>query len=371
MFIGQKIKSEYINTWFKSTIQNVSKNDYSGQASKIAMLCSFDGIVSFIYSIIGKWFGICCSTVMLVSLGIWGILKDLYLQIKNIRKKGQKIIVIEVYCLLSFLACFGMNCIFLIDPENYADYIIYTRYTENAVLPIIFYGIYRLVERKVGIKEAVINVIILVSSLMLVIYRAGNVGATNYVGQGNIAIWDMYKSGMSVSLFMEKVAIRSLIIFAIIFIVSYWKWNKKIILGIVALFWLGVTVNVYQKDYNVRKNNDISNIAKIINNVDTSDTLYYYIGEEKNATVTAFYLQLMDADRKITILKSWEDVENIPDGSYILTNGISDITLKEKDNYIIIDKSWRYALIEKNVKSKKIGDNSEHFITWSSGIYRY
>ena len=352
LILAEAIKNGYVNAWFNSNLQGASLNDYSGQASKVSKLFSVQGIISFIFSIIGKWFGICCSTMMLVSLGVWGILKDIYVEMKECnRKNWGRETYIKIYCLLCFLACFGINCIFFIDPQNYADYLIYTRYTETAVLPIIFYGTYRLINRNVNFREVTINVIILIVSGCMVINRAENLGLTSYVGQGNIAIWDLYNDGMNVATFIGKVLSRTLIIFIIFFAISIFKWKKEVILIIMSVFWLSVSVNAYQKDYNTRKANDINNIAKIINDTDKTNPLYYYIGQEKNATVAAFYLQLMDADRKITILKSWEDVENIPDGSYILTNGISDITLKEKDNYIIIDKSRRYALIEKNVKT--------------------
>ena len=352
LILAEAIKNGYVNAWFNSNLQGASLNDYSGQASKVSKLFSVQGIISFIYSIIGKWFGICCSTIMLVSLGVWGILKDTYVEIRKCKSKTvSRETYIKIYCLLCFFACFGINCIFFIEPKKYADYLIYTRYTETAVLPIIFYGIYRLIIRNVSIREVIINIIILVFSVCVVINRAGILGLTSYVGQGNIAIWDLYNDGMNVSTFMGSALIRTLILFIFFFTMSIIKWKKEVILVIMSVFWLSVSVNAYQKDYNTRKTNDISNIAKIIdNNTDKIKPLYYYIGQEKNATVTAFYLQLMDADRKITILKSWKDVENIPNGSYILTNGVSDIALKEKNNYIILDKSWCYALIEKNVK---------------------
>ena len=93
--------------------------------------------------------------------------------------------------------------------------------------------------------------------------------------------------------------------------------------------------------------NDIKNISMAILDEGKMDTLYYYVGTEQNATVTAFYLQLMEPERKISVLKTWDEVAGVPEGSYILINSISDILFNDFSDFNIVESSKRYKLMKK------------------------
>lgn len=344
MILGQMIKHGYVKAWFSNNSQAAELNDYSGQTSKIAFLFSGNGVISLLYSVIGKWFGICSSTCLFVSYGLFGILKDIFVGFKN-RSKISTVFFVEIYCLLSFLAVFGVSCIFFIQPEGYADYLVYTRYMEMTIIPILFYGIYRVLQKDVIIKEMVANVIILSIFAAMVANRAAAVGLTDYVGQANVAIWDMYKDGMSVTSFLGQVCIRTIFVAIIVQILSV--WNRKFILLILSCLWIGISISAYEKDYSARNANDIKDISMAILEEGEMDTLYYYVGKEENATVTAFYLQLMEPERKITVLKTWDEVTEVPKGSYILINGTDDIVFNDFSDYNIIKSSKRYKLMKR------------------------
>ena len=342
--LGQLLKDNYVNAWFSNGSEAATLNDYSGQTSKITFLFSLDGIISLLYSIVGKWFGICASTLLFVSYGAVGIIKDVFIKFRK-QNEIDAVFFVEIFCLLSFLAVFGISSIFFIKPEGYADYLIYTRYTEMTILPILFYGIYRLLQKDITMRELMINIIVLVIFTVVIANRANELGLTEYVGQANVALWDIYKNGMSVTSFLSCVCLRTILMAIIVY--RFVIWNRKWVLLIVSSFWLSISVCAYQKDYSARSMNDIKNISMAILDEGKMDTLYYYVGTEQNATVTAFYLQLMEPERKISVLKTWDEVAGVPEGSYILINSINDILFNDFSDFNIVESSKRYKLMKK------------------------
>ena len=347
--LSSKIKENYLSSWFEGS-QSASLNDYSGQTSKIKLMLSLQGLIKLIFSVLGKWYGICASTFMLVSFGLFGMLKEILTSLRGSgrKKKFSNKLIFSLFCILCFLACFGINCIFFIEPENYADYLIYTRYTELALLPILCCGIFRLVFKKISKMEVFINCCVIIILTAVVFVWLSDTGLRDYVGQANIAIWDLYTEGMNIEQFILRVTLRTLIIGLILYGISFARIGKFIIFSIIAFIWFGSTYSAYQKDGETRTSNDIQNVRSMIEKEVTSNDLYYYIGDGNNAVVNAFYLQLKDPNEKIHILDSWGDVQKLAEGEYVLTNQLAALQGKNFESFIIVDKTNSYVLLKKD-----------------------
>lgn len=346
--VGNFIKKDYVNSWFSAS-SSVSTNDYSGQSGKISLAFSLQGIPYLFSSIIGKWFGICASTFMLVSFGMFGVIKDSISGMVRWKKDKQfdKQAMIKMFFCLCFFAEFGINVIFLIYPENYADYLIYTRYTDTVVLPLIALGLYRFYMKDISWKEVAINIIVFVVALIWVLIRIWQTGLNEYVGQANVGIWDLYSTGMSIECFMCQAALRAIVVCLLLYIFLNLKNYRCWSLIALGVLWLYIGKAAYQKDNTSRINNNIKEIADVVFELDNIDKLYYYVGEEEKVSLNVFYIQLQNPNSVIQIVKSWSEVEELKCGSYIITNSINDLEREFLIETDIIDRNNNFTLLEK------------------------
>lgn len=344
-FVSERVKQEYVASFF----QNASKlaaNDYSGQVAKLDLFFSLEGIPYVLFGVIGKWFGICVSTCMLVSFGLVDVIKKCICGAVELvkHKRSNKDFYINCFLMLSFFAGFGINVIFMIYPEKYADYLIYTRYSEIVALPIVAIGLYRLYTEEITVKEISANCGVLIVLVGLVIFRINDTGCNQYVGQANVAIWDLYSEGMDTSTFLVKVTIRAIVVCLVLLLLSKIVKNKKIPFFILAIFWLYVGGRAYQKDNYSRSTNEIREIAEFVNTLEDNQSLYYYCGTDE-VLLELFHVQLQEVQREIQILESENELEKLQDGSFVILKDVQEI--RGIVEYIVVNKSRNYYLIEK------------------------
>ncbi len=351
LVLANQIKQAYISDWF-STNLNVGVNDYSGQTDKLALLFSLEGVPYFISSIIGKWFGICASTFMLVSFGITGLIKDCISGSITWKKTGicSHELIIKFFWILCFFAAFGISVIFLIYPNPRADYLIYTRYTETVVFPVIAYGIYRLYIKDVSFRELIWNCVCLLFTLTVVIFRLYQTGWSEYVGQANVAIWDLYYNGMDTSTFLCMAAFRAVLICMILYLFCM-KHNWRICLLLLTSLWLYIGNAAYQKDNVSRQNNSIGTVADRITDLSDYENLYYFDTAD-DISMEPFYLQLQNPEIPVRVLESWNQADELCSGDYILVRRYTDLKAEDLADYSVIGKYSHYMLLVKYREGK-------------------
>lgn len=347
MLTGGIIKAAYTDAWFTSN-SSVSVNDYSGQTGKLGLVFSLEGIPYLLFGIIGKWFGICASTFFLVSIGLFGLLKDSFLEIRIKWRDRQfsKNLFSKIFFVLCFLAAFGINVIFMIYPTVNADYLIYTRYTETAVLPIVAYGFYRLYKNDISWKEVMVNISIFVCSLGLVLFRIKTTDLNSYVGQANVAIWDLYSSGMDIQVYFSLVTARTIVVFILLYIFILGRKYLGLCVACVSALWLSISWSAYEKDNSSRNNMSIAALGNVIQEITDLDYLYYYNKDGYSISMDVFNIQLQNIDVKIDVLTSPKELEKLEEGSYFFVNRVTDLDLKKLDASVIA-KANKYTLLKK------------------------
>ena len=216
------------------------------------------------------------------------------------------------------------------------------------LLPILCYGIFRLISKKISKKEVFINCCVFIVLTATVFVWISNSGIRDYVGQANIAIWDLYTGGMNIEQFIVSVTLRTIIICIVLYCISFVQQGKLLIFSVITLVWLNSTYSAYQKDNMARASNNIQNVNEMISQEVTSDDLYYYVGDGNNAEVKVFYLQLKAPFKTIHVLDAWEDVEKLSDGQYVLANQLTALQGKNFNSFTIINKTDDYVLLKKN-----------------------
>lgn len=345
IIISLKVKNDYTNLYYAAS-SDLSNNDFSGQSYKIKYILSKEGFTYFIYGIFGKTFGILSSTLILTGVGLYCMIKELYKLFKN--KKNIYDIdnrsLMKILLILYFLALFFIGVIFLLIPNGSANYVLYTRYSEATALPLMMYGICCLFDRKINFKEFFCLIIFYIISALLTCYWIEKLGLDSYVGQANIAIWYLYKSGMETTTYIFLVTVCTVLFFGIIYILAFKKNTRFLALAILSILWIYISNSAYEKDNSSRISNDVKELSSVITEVSEEvselDELYCYNNNSDATPVILFYIQLQNPDLKINVLTKLDEVDDLESGTYLISDGTNKII----QDCSIINKTNKYTV---------------------------
>ncbi len=119
--------------WEDSSI--ASRNDYNGQIGKIIRIFTeFDSMKSFIVEFVGKFFYLFVASGFVIY---WGIRKCICEIIQGVKER--RIRVIYLFLLMSLIFTIGIGAVFFLDGGR-LDIILYGRYTEFVVGPLLTLG---------------------------------------------------------------------------------------------------------------------------------------------------------------------------------------------------------------------------------------
>lgn len=188
LVVAYLLKSDLkANLWNLSS-QSKDANDYSGQISKVRdILTSWTGMKAFILSLTGKVYYILVAGFMIVGMFFAGFAQLL-------KKKECKNILFYVYVILCLLGALGISSIFMLNG-NRQDTLIYGRYTEYVIGPILLVGILFLWERKISKKTFYIMNIGAVVTAILVYIKLKNTGFTVYNIVCAFGLSSIFKNG--------------------------------------------------------------------------------------------------------------------------------------------------------------------------------
>lgn len=307
LFLVWKIKDIFIQILYKApsdvmmgldkeevkTIQNSSMSAYLWT---ISQLTNIKTILLLIRSIEGKVFYCAVSTFGFTIISTYNI-------IKKIVKADKKMTPFYIYIILSFWGQVVLTSVSMYNINRF-DHLMYGRYSEAFILPLIVEGIYWGVNnRKSNIYFCLYAIFILSLAINLYDY------VKNIEFSGCIS---MQISGISGYDFFADADIRyvyTIIVVMIVLLISMLLWkanayNKKIFLIIIAIVWLFVGENTLKNNLYVgyQTANQLEDIVDII---ESDKTKVYYlltsVESEKmdSAWRNMFYLQYMLMDKII------------------------------------------------------------------------
>lgn len=149
-------------SWTKNLISSediaASANTYSGQLDKlVAIITSPLKMASFILACIGKLFYLFSASLLLVPFGIYEICAT----IKKQNKKEIKHYIPFVFLISSFLLSFCIGCIAISGIEGRLDLVVYGRYIESFIGPIMMVGLYSLMTKQINLKCLFMGIMLL------------------------------------------------------------------------------------------------------------------------------------------------------------------------------------------------------------------
>ncbi len=183
-----------IHSWIKPKIQSelwlnsgqVKGNDYATQLIKIGNLITFEGFIKFLQVCCGQLFYIGATTLSMAFIGFGNIFQRGYFALfrKNDENQSDKQRAqsgLWLFVILAVLATFAISCVFMYFSPTKADHVIYGRYNEVFVGPLLLFGLLGIMQkkRKLMWKMAICS-ILLITTGMIAKYTIEQWGLTEY-----------------------------------------------------------------------------------------------------------------------------------------------------------------------------------------------
>lgn len=329
--------------WSHSLISNTN-NVGINKESMSKVLSVFAGeILWLIKSIGGKVFYLIVATAGIIILSIVKIIKYYFQKFKN--KQYKELSLAYLFAFLSICAMIMICAIQTKNPLERLDYIVYSRYMENALGPILMIGIYSVVEDK---KRENILAFFIASCLFFVgSHYVKNImvdsGSTFFNTVCSPVIGGFMECSENIShLFKLMCLVVSviLLIFVIISAVKFFDKCKIIVPLFLIIYWSGITNLALKGEYNWRRDVE-ENILCFLDEIEQQEDaeLYYLVSSNDYYSRYPKFLQYYIPQKTINLItldeleKLYKDTKE----SILFVNSNKNGELEEK--FTIIEDS--------------------------------
>ena len=359
-FVGNLIKNDIITTLFTSK-ELVALNNYSGQTAKLeSILTSPEGFLLLLESILGKLFYLGVSTFLFayIALGhmIVNCISDLIVVIKAGFYHIKDRTIVAAYLLLAFSSTFLIAAVAMYLPYGRLDLLIYGRYMEMCIGPILFYGISLLFANKVEKKWVVIyiTILLILSSVVNFVFLDLNTTDINAICVVVVSyFFEMADQLNGIPYWIAIVSVSLILILTI-----FGKKTRKILMfllfSLIGLFWIELS-NYTGVDR--LQNSIISNIGIYMDNISKLNAEYslYIVDGAESSDQYSKYIQYWLPDNSIKKI-SFSDINNVKKENSIIIipkehKKISDIygefyVLDKNDGFLLFTDKDNYELIQ-------------------------
>lgn len=366
-YLGTIMKSNIVAELFTSK-ELVAMNDYSGQVSKIGeALTSLSGLRYLAESILGKLFYLGAATFLIGFLGLGMLIKQSLIGLVQMVKERFRQIddstAIVVYLLMSFGATFMISAISMYLPQGRLDLLIYGRYMEFAVGPLLMYGFGMLLSGKIQRRQIYgsLSVLVILSVLVGAVYSSLGIDSFNALCITGLSyFFNNINQVKAVPFFI--VCIVGIVSVLFMFYIekttkretNIYKKMAVIGIGIVWIFLSGfVGIEGVQKGID-------ENVVAVTEKLERLEVDYHIcvLQNDDNADLYAKYLQYNLPDKciieiqekdlavekeKNVIYLAYNDQTTafrVPDGFVVLTKNKKLVTFTKKENVDMIQE-WR------------------------------
>lgn len=339
-------KNYFIDNLFSNN-ELVTMNNIQGQTGKVTnILTTSSGFVAFIKSIVGKFYYISVASLYIAPIGIFigfiNIIQEIKRTISLKKIQYNTVIYVELFAILSFLSLLTISAISMYVNKGRLDLLIYGRYMEVAVGPILLIGLLEFNK-----KKKVTNYILVLIGIVFII--------TFFVDQGLIdsesssfnstcasVLYYFFKQTSEIPGLAFKITILTLIPL-LLFILLKNKKIKYIAYSILIIVWISLgsfSGPIEQQEYIVKTVNPIVDILK---EEEESIEQIYFINSDTEITDSQTYIKYLqyfeqDYDIKETNRSELEE-KRWGDGSYIICDSKTEISPNMLKKFYIKEKT--------------------------------
>lgn len=343
-FIAHSIIKDYFqnNLWISTNELIKNGNDYSGQVSKISTLFSLTGIIYFVLGILGRISYLGISTLGLFYYGFYVIVKDSFSNVVSILKdklkSNENFSIISLFLLFSFLTTVFIAIVFILIPGR-IDNLIYGRYFEWIIYPILLIGIGKIIESKDKFKFIFAFILIIFFTSIITYGVMVKLDLNSFVGSCSIGLISYFWSNRNYVFIILACLITSIITYYIFYLLQ----NKKIIfkylgLSVILLYWCIIGYNAIDIEFsvNVDRKEAVMNITEKINQNELQMKNIKYLNEDIFDTLTLVSnIQFLNPERKIGVIEK-SDLNKEMDNTILLVSSDSESMNSLNANYLMI-----------------------------------
>lgn len=327
-------------------------NDYVGQAGKVTTIFSFQGVVRLIYSFAGKLFYLGGATLLLNFWGGWLCLYEIKNCITSMIKKSEihDEALIILFIFFSNVFTYIITSIFLLDADR-IDIVVYGRYNEIVVAPLIFCGIYQVWKSGDKWREHCLNSIIMILLAVCVNRQLVDLEGTGFNAICSIGMFKYFYDLDSIKYFSYYIASKVIIIATIYVlvccIIKYRKLKEVLIVGMcifLSYSWVKEADLFVEKSLlpaHERIANDIGVLAQKLKEENVKEICYVqndrirskYQDDYNNFNIK--YLQFYLPDIKIERV-NYSEMSELKEKIYLCIPADSKILDRHKSEYKLI-----------------------------------
>lgn len=346
------------NLWLNN-VGNLA-NDYSSMTSKINQMFTIEGAVKALKVFIGQFFYLGAASYLIFYFGLYELIqKTGKTIISSIKNKNLNILNNEYYfylytfLLIALFSSIAISVIFMINPTR-IDHIVYGRYTEMIIGPILLLGFAKLMDKDIISNKVLLLILIsfgfLTITTNLVITDSGlkNFNCIHSVG---LVLMDT-----PFNIYFP--ALIGILGFKFLFVVYHGN-KKKILINIILVAILSFfTGNIVSKAI-VNLNQERLEIKKVVEllTVKEEDYPIYFLWNNQNSPVNGKWDNRIVLDRLIVdcyqfLLKNenikmanYEEIIIIPGDKFILTTEYFEKLDLMKDYKFCISAAGSYLFV--------------------------
>lgn len=306
IILTENIKAFLIQNLYQSNIV-AQTNTYSGQIGKLNYICSLEGIHHLITSFLGKLYYFGVSTFLVGYVGLYEVVKKIILQLKD-----RNINIVYVFIFLSFLSQIVIDAVYMIYPTERLDTLIYGRYFEHVIGPIVGIGVLSLLNSLIKgtmLRKNIIYIYFMFLVTLFITYIQAIKNEIKYYYPGNAVT--LVKIGTESQLLTDGklvylAGILAILLFTLIIVAFSRKRFSLCILTIVliGLVWLEYGDYVV-KNTTVVNQKKVEEIIEVMKEIPV-DCSIYFINESLGKFNHIDYVQFIDKYREIKVISDKE-----------------------------------------------------------------
>lgn len=343
LLIHSFIKNLVIDALFQNS-DIIATNDYSGQYGKIIdIFTTPDGFLRAVTGLIGKLFYLGAATLGIAGLGFYYTVRKCVADCRAKAEKKKLYFLIALFVLLSTVFALGINTIFMVNGER-LDCVIYGRYTEYIIGPLLMYGFLNLFTMRFYLRELIVTFTAVLVCGGITAIRMYFMATTEFNIITNIGVSLFYRDGQNGARSTFGLIFFLIIIFALL-VGIVWagkRWKKgltRVVLVICAAFWIITSIPMLKLITETHGSlYTISSMVDIIREYGPEDIIDYVTDKNAWDSREIEYIRFLLPDAII----NYETVDNIDEKQagegWIILNTDNIFAVSER---LCVVSQWR------------------------------
>lgn len=347
----KNILLEHVWVWDNVTV--AGHNDYSGQWGKVERaFMTWDGFQNLLSSLGGKAFYLLTASCGILFFGVWSCLGNIW------KKKLHHENGVWIFCILSVAFTLGISAIFWIDGGR-IDGVLYGRYSEFLVGPLLLIGIMYLLEKHPGVWSigvCIVSIVICGGLASVQVFQSETF--TYYQSVGNSIF---YHSGTG-SFELLQCMIVAIAMAFLLFLAG--RYQEKVLYAIsgvmVVSFWVICSRCVLdnQINYGEKYVKDVTCVAEAIENIDAEAPIYFAYNEEASYFNWRIeHIQFLLPEKKFEKIDVLE-TKSLSGEYFLIQYGTDGLDLSQYD---IITQG--YGMVLMAPKGTKLAENAQTYMS--------